>query len=222
MRLDEPMKLSSRVLNGERVRLEPLAPSHLEAISAVALEGDLFRWFPEPMRTREALAAYVERFARMREEGTGMGFAIVLKATGQVVGGTSCYALEPRHRRVEIGYSWIATPWQRSGVNREAKRLLLAHAFETMGCLRVEFKTDRLNAQSQRALERLGAVREGVFRAHMICEGGRVRDSVYFSIVRDEWPALKARLDARITSPCDPASREAEACAGSKDRAGTP
>jgi RimJ/RimL family protein N-acetyltransferase len=141
---------------------------------------------------------YVERALAEREAGRALPFATVERATGRVVGSSRFAAIERHDRRVEIGWTWIGAPWQRTYVNTEAKLLMLAHAFEQWGCLRVELKTDRLNERSRAAIARIGATQEGIFRQHMITASGRIRDTVYFSILDTEWPVVRARLSARL------------------------
>jgi RimJ/RimL family protein N-acetyltransferase len=123
-------------------------------------------------------------------------FAIVEADKDKVVGSTRYLNIRPEHRALEIGWTWLGQDWQRTAVNTEAKLLLLSHAFERLGCVRVEFKTDARNERSQRALQRIGAIREGVLRNHMIVQGNYARDSVYFSVIAAEWPDVKARLQA--------------------------
>ncbi|MBD0320322.1 MAG: GNAT family N-acetyltransferase, partial [Gemmatimonadetes bacterium] len=133
--------------------------------------------------------------------GTALPFATTEATCGRVIGSTRFASVEPPHPRVEIGWTWIGRPWQRSAVNTEAKLLMLRHAFETLGLLRVELKTDVLNERSRRAMLRLGAREEGIFRKHVITQGGRVRDTAWYSIVDDEWPAVRARLEAMLARP---------------------
>ena len=134
--------------------------------------------------------------ARQRNEaGTDLGFAIELTATGELIGATGLWAADPTHRRVEIGASWITKRWQRTAVNTEAKLLLLTYAFEELDCIRVEFKTDVRNTASRKALTRIGAVEEGTLRHHMVLHDGRLRNSVYFSVLAPEWPGVKTRLE---------------------------
>jgi RimJ/RimL family protein N-acetyltransferase len=127
-------------------------------------------------------------------------FVTVAKAIGRVVGSTSYLNIDRQHRRVEIGGTWTTPAWQRSAINTEAKYLQLRHAFETLGCIRVEFKTDALNSKSRQALARIGATEEGTFRNHMIMPDGRIRHSVYFSITDDEWPRVKAHLEGLLAA----------------------
>ncbi len=185
-------------LEGAHVRLEPLASAHLERLCEVGLDAAIWRWSPAPVRTRAAMRAYVEAALAEQARGTALPFATVDKAAGLAVGSTRYGNIEPAHRRLEIGWTWIAPPWQRTYVNTEAKYLMLCHAFEALGCLRVEFKTDALNQASRRAIARLGAQEEGTLRRHMVTASGRLRDTVYYSILADEWPAVKASLEVRL------------------------
>lgn len=185
-------------LEGRRVRLEPLGRHHLDGLCAAGLGGGVFRWFPQVVEDRAEMEGFVAQALAAQQAGTAVPFATVARAGGAVVGSTRFGNIDPANRRVEIGWTWLAPAWQRTALNTEAKLLMLAHAFEVWGCLRVELKTDANNHASQRAIERLGAVREGVFRKHMVCSGGRLRDTVWYSIVDDEWPAVRARLEDRL------------------------
>ncbi len=189
---------SSITLEGATVRLEPLRLDHIDALMPVALDPDLWQWTTVQVASREDLRRYIDVALRDRDAGHALPFAIVLKATGEVVGCTRYGNIAPVHRRVEIGWTWVARTWQRTAVNPEAKRLLLGYAFETLGCIRVELKTDARNLRSRRAIEKLGAVQEGLLRQHIVTETGRVRDTVYYSILADEWPAVRDTLDARL------------------------
>lgn len=183
------------VLKGRRVRLEPLAAAHEAALWQVLEDGaDVTRWFPRPLRTRPALAAFVAEALAGQAAGTAVPFATIDQATGAVIGSTRFGAIDRGHRRAEIGWTFLGSRWQRTGRNTEAKLLMLTHAFETWRLIRVELKTDRLNEASRGAILRLGAVEERTLRQHMVCDGGRIRDTVYFSILEAEWPAVKARL----------------------------
>ena len=190
--------LPAIVLEGAAVRLEPLRPGHLGALQAVGLDPELWRWNPTPLQTVADLERYVALALAARARGDALPFATVDCTTGAVVGSTRFGNVALEHRRVEIGWTWIARPWQRTAVNTEAKRLMLAHAFETWGCVRVELKTDALNARSRAAMRRLGATEEGTLRQHMVTASGRLRDTVYLSILDHEWPAVRDRLDARL------------------------
>lgn len=190
----------SVVLSGTRVRLEPLADEHVSALCAVGLDPALWRWSTEPVRTPEAMGSYVARALAERAGGTAVPFVVRL-VDGTVVGSTRYANIAVEHERLEIGWTWYGLPWQRTGVNTECKLLLLRHAFEALGAFRVELKTDALNDRSRAAILRIGGVEEGTLRAHMRTADGRRRDTVYFSILRDAWPAIRARLEARLERP---------------------
>lgn len=185
-------------LEGAQVRLLPLAPGHLDALCAVGLDPDLWRLIPSKAETPEEMRAYLELALDEQRRGVSLPFVTTLKETGQLVGSTRYMNIDVRNRRLEIGCTWIGKPWQRSAVNTEAKLLMLQHAFEVLGCVRVELKTDFLNNQSRNAILRLGAKQEGIFRRHVLTWSGRMRDTVYFSILDDEWPAVKAGLEAKL------------------------
>jgi RimJ/RimL family protein N-acetyltransferase len=187
-------------LEGRHVRLEPLAKVHLAGLAEVGLDEELWRWIPTSVRTREEMAAYIETALNEQERGTSLPFAILEKATGLAIGSTRYGNIDRIHHRAEIGWTWVAREWQRTAMNTEAKYLLLRHAFESLGCLRVELKTDSLNEKSRAAILRIGAKEEGIFRNHMITESGRIRHSVYFSIIDSEWPGVKARLETKLNS----------------------
>jgi RimJ/RimL family protein N-acetyltransferase len=187
-------------LEGRHVRLEPLARAHVAGLAEVGLEEELWRWIPTAVRTREEMAAYIETALSEQERGVSLPFAIVEKGTGRAIGSTRYGNIERGHHRVEIGWTWVAREWQRTAINTEAKYLLLRHAFESLGCMRVELKTDSLNEKSRAAILRIGGKEEGIFRNHMITASGRIRHTVYFSIIDSEWPAVKARLEAKLSS----------------------
>jgi len=189
------------VLEGEAVRLEPMAIEHVEALSVVGLDPEIWRFTPHRVASREQMEGYVRDALAARSTLSAMPFATVLKGGGAgstVVGSTRFLAIEAKNRRMEIGATWIGRQWQRTRVNTEAKLLMLRYAFETLGCIRVEFKTDSLNERSRRALLRIGATQEGVFRNHLITSDGRIRHSVYFAITAEEWPERKALLSALL------------------------
>ena len=185
-------------LRGRVVRLEPMGEAHLERLVEIGVGHDIFRWFPFAVETREDMRSYLAMAISGMKAGLAVPFVTVLRATGEVVGSTSFLAIDRANRRLEIGATWIGVAWQRTACNTEAKYLQLRHCFEELGCARVEFKTDALNARSRAALLRIGAVEEGTLRSHMVCPGGRLRDSVYFSVIESEWPALKGRLEAKL------------------------
>jgi len=190
-------------LEGLHVRLEPLKKAHLAGLAEVGLDEELWRWIPTAVRTREEMVAYIETALDEQQRGVSLPFAIVEKATGRAIGSTRYGNIDRTHHRVEIGWTWVAREWQRTAMNTEAKYLLLKHAFESLGCMRVELKTDSLNEKSRAAILRIGAKEEGIFRNHMITASGRIRHSAYYSIIDSEWPEVKARLEARL-SPQQP------------------
>src|SRR6266849_1516887 len=194
------MVVNPVLLVGVQVRLEPLAKTHLAGLAEVGLDEELWRWIPTSVGTREEMAAYIETALSEQEHGASLPFAIVEKATGRTIGSTRYGNIDRTHHRVEIGWTWVAREWQRTAVNTEAKYLLLKHAFDTLGCMRVELKTDSLNERSRAAILRIGAREEGIFRNHMITASGRIRHSVYFSIIDSEWPAVRVRLEAIVSS----------------------
>lgn len=183
-------------LTGRHVCLEPLTPGHAEALWAVARDPELWRWTLSQVHSRADLDLYVRTALDAQAAGTALPFVLV--ADGETAGSTRFANAAPPHGRVEVGWTFVGRRWQRTAVNTEAKLLLLRHAFETFGARRVEFKTDALNAPSRAAIARLGAVEEGTLRHHMVTAEGRVRDTVYFSILADEWPAVEARLVERL------------------------
>jgi RimJ/RimL family protein N-acetyltransferase len=196
----EEMKVVPVTLEGQHVRLEPLSKIHLAGLAQVGLDEELWRWIPTQVQTSEEMAAYVDTAMQEQDRGASLPFAILEKATGRTIGSTRYGNIDRTHHRVEIGWTWVSREWQRTAVNTEAKYLLLQHAFETLGCMRVELKTDSLNARSRAAILRIGAREEGIFRNHMITASGRIRHTVYFSIIDSEWPAVKARLASTLNS----------------------
>lgn len=181
--------------------LEPLAPEHAEALFAVADDPSMFRYLSERLETLDDHRGYVRRGLAERDAGRAIPFVIRLRSDDAVVGTTRLAAIEPAHHRAEIGWTWIARRVQRTAVNTESKRLLLGHAFESMQLNRVELKTDALNQVSRTAIVRIGAKPEGIFRRHMVMPDGRVRDTAWFSIVREEWPAVRDALDRKLAAP---------------------
>jgi N-acetyltransferase len=190
----------SLTLEGRFVRLEALRPEHAPLQWEVAKDSveDLFRWIPYRLNSLEDFEKQISVLLAEQQRGISTPFATVERASGKVVGATRYMNIDVGNRRVEIGSTWIAPPWQRTAVNTEAKYLMLRHAFETWKCMRVELKTDVLNEKSRKAILRLGAKEEGIFRKHVVNWNGRIRDSVYFSIIDTEWPAVKAELEAKM------------------------
>jgi RimJ/RimL family protein N-acetyltransferase len=192
------MNVSPVTLEGRHVRLEPLSQAHHADLSAVGLAEELWRWIPTPVRTREEMSAYIQTALDEQARGVSIPFALIEKAGNRAIGSTRYGNIDRTHHRVEIGWTWVAPIWQRTAVNTEAKYLLLCHAFETLGCIRVELKTDSLNEKSRNAILRIGAREEGTFRNHMITASGRIRHTVYFSILDSEWPEVKSRLQTML------------------------
>lgn len=189
------------ILEGQHVRLEPLSLEHHAQLCEVGLDPDLWRWTTNFIRTPEELRAYMQTALREQEEGRSLPFATVLQSSGRAIGSTRYCNIDSTNRRVEIGFTWIGAPWQRTLVNTEAKYLQLRHAFENLGCIRVELKTDSLNERSRKAILRIGAKEEGTFRNHMVVHDGRLRHSVYYSVIESEWPAVKAALEEKLARP---------------------
>lgn len=192
--------LTAITLAGTHVRLEPLTLDHVASLVEVARDPDLWAFTPSRVETPDDVCRYVERALAEQHDGTALPFVQIATQTGTIIGSTRLANYEPVHQRVEIGWTWIGRGWQRTPINTEGKRLLLAHAFETLGVARVELKTSARNARSRAAIARIGAVEEGTLRAHMINESGETRDTVYYSILRDEWPAVRGALDARLAA----------------------
>ena len=192
------MPLVPRVLEGRTVRLEPLATDHIPALSPVAFDPDLWQITTSHIANDDDLRVFVDEALAQQRTGTALPFCIIEKSSGAAIGSSRFGNYDEANRRVEIGWSWVARAWQRTAANPEAKLLMLDYAFTGIGCLRVEFKTDALNARSRGALLKLGAKEEGILRSHMIVRGGRRRDSVYFSILVEEWPEVRERLVARL------------------------
>jgi N-acetyltransferase len=193
------MEVTPVTLEGRVARLEPLEQRHAAGLLAVAQDRDIWRYMPsDPSGSPERMAAWIAAALRTQAAGTELPFAIVARATGEAVGATRYLNIVPRDRGLEIGWTWLGRAARRTAVNTECKYLLLRHAFETLGTIRVQLKTDGRNTVSQRAIERLGAVREGVLRRHMILEDGFQRDSVMYSIIAEEWPAVRTRLEGML------------------------
>jgi len=192
------MTVEPVTLSGETVRLEPLTIDHVAPLCAVGLDPELWRWIVAPVTNAAEMREYVEIALAEQRRGASLPFVIVDRASETVIGSTRFANIDAAHRRVEIGWTWITAAHQRTRTNTEAKRLLLTHAFESLGAMRVELKTDALNARSRAAILRIGAVEEGTLRRHQMTASGRVRDNVYFSILDTEWPAVKTRLIEKL------------------------
>jgi RimJ/RimL family protein N-acetyltransferase len=185
-------------LEGSVVRLEPLRREHAEVFWEIAKNDleDIFRWIPYSMKTPLDFERLIDKAFSEQERGESIVFATVERSSGRAIGSTRFMNIDRTNRRVEIGSTWIAPAWQRTGANTEAKYLMLRHAFEVWKCIRVELKTDALNQKSRNAILRIGAKEEGTLRRHLVTWSGRVRDTVYFSILDNEWPEAKAKLEA--------------------------
>ena len=192
------MLIEPVVLEGARVRLEPLTTAHQEALCTVAFDPELWRWTSVALATPEDVRAYIGKALEGQAAGHELPFVTIDRVTAKVVGATRFLNIDAANRRVEIGYTWIARPWQRTTINTEAKYQMLQYAFETLSCIRVELKTDALNHKSRTAIRRIGAQEEGILRRHMIAQTGRIRDTVYYSILDSEWPGVKAELERKL------------------------
>ena len=193
------MNIQPVTLEGHTVRLEPLAHTHHAALCAIGLDPELWELIPYRVTTPDEMAAYIQTALDAQKAGTALPFATVHAPSGQVIGSTRFMNIDVPNRRVEIGATWIGAPWRRTAVNTEAKYLMLRYAFETLGCIRVELKTDALNQRSRNAIRRIGAQEEGILRQHMVTWSGRLRDSVYFSILDSEWPRVKQDLERMLS-----------------------
>ncbi len=189
-------------LTGRHVRLEPLTQAHApDLFAALSIDPAIFRWWLTPTPTALAeMVVLIELSLAAQKQGSVLPFAQIDPTTGRAVGVTTYLNISRRDHGLEIGGTWLGKPWQRTGMNTEAKYLLLRHAFEDLGAARVQLKTDSRNVQSQRAIERLGAVREGVLRQYQRVWDGFQRDTVMYSILDEEWPAVKTRLEELLTA----------------------
>jgi len=193
------VEIAPVTLTGSVVRLEPLSEQHAPDLTVAAHDERIWRYmlyaYPED---EEKMLAWVRDILTRQAAGADLAFAVIHLASGRAIGATRYLEIRPPHRSLEVGGTWYATEFQRTAVNSECKYLLLKHAFETLGCIRVQFKADARNLRSLRAIERLGAAREGVLRNHYILADGGFRDSVYFSILDKEWPGVRARLEGML------------------------
>ncbi|HJV52700.1 MAG TPA: GNAT family protein [Noviherbaspirillum sp.] len=185
-------------LQGLHATLEPLALSHARGIRLAVADGDLWKLWFTTVPSPEGVRTYIEQLLAQRKQGQAFAFAVRDNTSGKIVGGTRYLNIDAANRRLEIGGTWYAQSVQRTGINTECKLMLLAHAFETLDCIAVEFRTDWFNKRSQSAIERLGAKRDGVLRNHIIMPDGRVRDSVVYSIIKSEWPGVKTNLQHKL------------------------
>lgn len=198
--------LAPVTLEGRHVRLEPLLAGHHAALCEVGSDPATFRWFPSAVAGRQGMRDYIASGLADQAAGRALPFVIRDVADDRIVGATRFAAFDPAHKRAEIGWTWLQAAARRSPVNTECKRLLLAYGFEQLGLNRIEFKTDSRNAASRAALVRIGATEEGTFRNHMLMPDGSIRHSVWFSIIREEWPRVRTHLDVLLAQPFHPAA----------------
>ena len=186
------------VLTGARIRMEPLRDDHFAGLCEVAFDAPVWRWTIMGEQDEAGLRRWVDTALANAEAGTERPFATVDIATGRVIGSSRYMSIVPEHKRLEIGWTWVGTAYQRTGRNREAKLLQLTHALEVLGANRVEFKTHARNVQSRTALRGIGATFEGVHRNHSIMPDGSLRDSAWFSVTKDDWPRVKVHLEGLL------------------------
>lgn len=186
-------------LVGNLVRLEPMSEAHLKDLSKIGLDNEIWKLMLYGQINSESdLHLWIKDILERQSKGKDLAFTVIYLPKGSAIGCTRFMNVEAAHRGLEIGGTWYGRPFQGIGVNTESKYLLLTYAFETLGCVRVQFKTDSRNIKSQKAIERLGAIKEGVLRKHMVLPDGLIRDSIYYSILDDEWPKVKRHLEKRL------------------------
>jgi RimJ/RimL family protein N-acetyltransferase len=196
-----PMIVEPVTLTGRGVRLEPLADDHIPSLAKVGLDERIWRYMRYgKVETIEQLTTWVHELLDLQRRGTDLPFTVIQLASGAAIGCTRYLEIDPLNRSLEIGGTWYGVDYQGTKVNLECKYLLIKHAFEVLGCVRVWFKTDARNLRSQHALEKLGVVREGVLRNHMILPDGYIRDSVMYSLLPWEWPQVKVKLEERLSA----------------------
>lgn len=199
------MNVTAVVLTGTRARLIPMEATHVDPLYEAGRSAEIWRYMPMRVETLDDMRRLVEEALRARERGTEFPFVIIDQQAAAIVGSTRFLEISPAHRGIEIGWTWLSPRAWRTAINTECKYLLLRHCFEALGAIRVQLKTDARNIRSQEAIERLGAIREGVLRHHRIMPDGYLRDSVYYSILAEEWPAVRARLWRHLhPAPCGP------------------
>ncbi|MEO7369208.1 MAG: GNAT family protein [Gemmatimonadaceae bacterium] len=192
------MEVTAVTLDGKRIRLEPMTREHLDGLIEAGAFAELWKWTNTRADSPEGMTQYARAAMEDRDRGTSLPFVTVDKDTGRVIGSSRFGNIDPPNTKTEIGWTWVTPAFQRTHVNSEAKLLMLTHAFEVWGCTRVELKTDVLNDKSRNAMKRFGAVEEGVLRKHILTYSGRYRDSIYYSVLDTEWPAVKERLNGFI------------------------
>jgi RimJ/RimL family protein N-acetyltransferase len=195
------MNIKPLTLDGNLVRLEPISDAHISDLAQAANDKSIWTYFASGhLTTIEDVKSFVQDLLKKQAAGTDLPFTVIHKAAGKAIGCTRFMEIRKEHRGLEIGGTWYGIAYQRTGVNTECKYLLLRHAFEVLGCIRVQLKTDLRNLRSQRAIERIGAVREGVLRHQMIMPDGYLRDSVFYSFTNDDWPRVKEHLEKLLRS----------------------
>ena len=193
------MKIEPVVLIGNTVQLEPLREEHIKGLAKVGLEPKIWQFMRySKVETEEQMGQWVRELLELQAMGTDLPFAVIQRATGKPIGCTRYLNIDPANRALEIGGTWYGLEYQGTLVNTECKYMLIKHAFEVLGCVRVWFKTDQRNKRSQHALEKLGVVKEGVLRNHMILPDGYVRNSIVYSLLPEEWPQVRQQLEAKL------------------------
>lgn len=195
---DSPIIGLDATLSGEIVRLRPLQTSDAETLAEIGLDESLWRWTPRTIRTLDDMENYVREALGDRDRQTAIPFVVELLETGEIIGSTRFGNIVPEHRRLEIGWTWIIPAHHGSAVNTEMKLLMFDHAFDELGMNRVELKTDARNERSRAAMHAIGCTEEGTLRRHTLTDSGYVRDTVYYSVIREEWPRVRAHLMKRL------------------------
>ncbi len=190
--------LQTKTFNGHHAVLEPLSPEHHDALIAAVSDGNLWKLWYTSVPAPERMYSEIERRLDLQKKGSMLPFVIRRQDTGALCGMTGYMNIDAVHKRVEIGSTWTAASAQRTGINTECKLMLLTHAFETMHCIAVEFRTHWINQQSRAAIARLGAKQDGILRNHQRMPDGSLRDTVVFSIIESEWPTIKHHLHHRL------------------------
>ena len=193
-----PMKIAAVTLSGPVATLEPLRKRHLAGLARAARGSDIWQYMSADLSAADALVPWYEEARRLEKTGGQLPFAIRAASDGALIGSTRYLNIAPEHLRLEIGWTWLAPSHWGGRVNAAAKLLLFEYAFETLGANRVELRTDALNTRARKAIAKLGAAEEGILRSHMVMSGGRVRDTVQFAVIREDWQAVRATLAARI------------------------
>jgi RimJ/RimL family protein N-acetyltransferase len=197
------MDVKPVTLDGDRVRMEPMTREHLDDLALAGGFEELWRFTAVNAASREDMTIYMEAALADAAKGVALPFVTIDKPSGRVIGSSRFGNIDPSNRKVEIGWTWVTPAFQRTHVNSEAKLLMMTHAFEVWNCVRVELKTDVLNMKSRNAMLRIGATEEGVLRKNQLTQGGRYRDSIYFSVLDTEWPAVKEKLRGFMARPWD-------------------